>query len=184
MPKKKITDQQEVAIRELFNNGFSDTRKALDAANYSKSVKPNKVFNKPEVKAEIELRQKALARKHDIKQDAIIEELAKMTFYGLGDLIDVDKDGNAQLDFKRMTDNHRAGIKSFTQKVYTEGRDDDARQVKETKIEFVSKIAAQDALSKHLGLFNDKDDGSKDLIDALMKARKRIRIQIDDDPGE
>ena len=183
MAKKKITPKEEIAIRELFNNGFSDKRGALDKANYSRSNSPHKVFGKPAVKAEIELRQKSLARKHNIEQDQIIAELAKMTFYGLGDLIRVDDDGEAHLDFTKMTDNHRAGIKSFTTKIYMDGKGDDARKVKETKIEFVSKIAAQEALSKHLGLFEKGSEEVKGLIDALLAARKRIRIgiQIEDE---
>lgn len=175
---KKVTPQQEMAIRALFDNGFSNKRKALDEAGYSKTVKPNAVFENPKVKKEIELRQKTLARKHNIEQDHIIAELAKMTFYGLGDLIHVDKDGEARLDFSKMTDNHRAGIKSFTSRVYMEGKGKHAREVKETKIEFVSKIQAQEALSKHLGLFDRGNDNAKDLIDALMAAKKRIRIGI------
>lgn len=183
MPKKKVTDQQQVAIRELFDNGFSSKRDALDAGGYSKETRVGKVFDKPEVKAEIALQQKALARKHDIQQDAIVAELAKMLFYGVGDLIKVDAYGEASLDFTKLTANHRAGIKSFTQKIYTERKGDDSEPVKETKIEFVSKIAAQDALSKHLGFFEKDNEGAKDLIKALLAGRKRVRIavQIEDE---
>jgi len=178
--RKKLTPQQNVAISALFDNGFSDKRAAMDAANYSKDSSPSTLFSKPAVKAEIQQRQKSLARRHNVEQDDIINELVKMTFYGLGDLIKVDpKTGEAELDFKKMTDNHRAGIKSFTTKVYMEGKGPGAKEIKETKIEFVSKLQAQEALSKHLGLFEKTDHGAKDLIDALMKAKKRVRIQID-----
>lgn len=181
MTRRKLTDKETIAVQEYFDNGLNK-RKAMDKAGYSKETAPNKVFNTPAVKAEMALHQKSLARKHDIKQDDIIAELAKMTFYGVGDLIEVDSNGDASLDFTKLTDNHRAGIKSFTSKTYKEGKGKDARDVKETKIEFVSKIAAQEALSKHMGFHDKGDEGAKDLIDALVAAKKRIRIQIDDMP--
>lgn len=175
--KKKISDREDVAISALFDNGFSDKRAALDKAKYSRSNSPHKVFDKPAVKAEIALRQQSLARKHNINQDKIIEELIKIGFNGPGDLVNVDKDGGATLDFNKLTDAHRAGIKSFTTKVYQDGKGPGARTVKETKVEFVSKLAALDSLSKHLGLF-DKDGGeANDLIAALVAARKRIKIR-------
>ncbi len=182
MAKKKVTKKETMAIQALFDNGFSDKRAAMDKANYAKDTHPNKVFDRPSVKLEIAGRQKALARRHDINQDKIIEELIKVGFHGVGDLIQVDKLGNATLDFTKLTDAHRAGIKSFTTKVYTDGKGPGAKEVKETKIEFISKLTALEAISKHLGLFEKDDSGSKDLIDALLRARKRIRIQIDDDP--
>jgi len=178
MGRKKISDREEIAIRELFDNKFTSKRKALDAAGYSKENSVGKVFNKPTVKAEIEIRQKNLARKHNINQDQIVDELVKIGFSGVGDLIEVNKNGDATLDFKKLTPAHRAGIKSFTTKVYTDGKGQDAREVKETKVEFISKLSALDYLSKHLGLFEKDNDDAKGLIEALVSARKRVRIGI------
>lgn len=174
--KNNLNPMQTNAVNALFENGFKSQKAALREAKYNEGTSTTSVFGNPKVKAEIEQRRQALARKHDVKQDQIIAELKKIGFTGVGDLIKVDDEGKVSLDFTKLTDAHRAAIEQI------EVTENPITGEVKTKVKFISKLGALNDLSRHLDLFN-QDKGTSDLLDAIARGRKRVRIQIDDDPN-
>lgn len=179
--EKGISPQQLLAVDHYFACGFNK-REALLRAGYSEKTaegNPHSVFNHPFVVAEVERRQKELAKKNNVTAERIVQEFAKIGFSNLGDLVEVNPDGSAYLDMRKITPEQRAALSEFTVDEYEEGRGEGAVAVKKFKIKFHDKKGALDSLARHLGMFNDKVEvsGELSIVERLQRGRDRVRLQ-------
>lgn len=176
-PMRAVSERYLKLVNEYFDNGFNK-RAAMRACGFSeKSIEgyQHRLFNHPDVLAEIDRRRQSMTRRTDITQDRILQEYAKIAFANFGDLLEIQEDGSAVLDLAGMTDEQRAALSEFQVDEYKDGKGEDAREVKKYKVKFHDKKAALDALAKHLGMFTDKVEvsGEISLMDRILAGRKR-----------
>jgi phage terminase small subunit len=134
------------------------TRAAI-AAGYSKKTAYSagaRLLRNVEVQKLIESLTEKRAAKLDITADRVLGELAKMAFANMDDYIKTTATGDAFIDLSKLSRNHAAAIQEITVDEYTEGRGDEARQVKRTRFKLADKRGSLELLGKHLKLFTDK----------------------------
>lgn len=182
MPDKLVAHTKWELMRlkaiDWFMRGYSK-EDALLKAGYSEVVAKSdagSVFNRPEVKAEIERRQQRAMEKSQVDANWIIARLKEIAEANLGDLLVIEDDGSARFDMNKMTPSLRAALGEFTVDSYNEGRGENKKVVKKMRVKLADKLRALEMLGKHLGLFADriKLEGDADLIERLYAGRKRV----------
>jgi len=183
MPRN-LSEKHKRVVDEWFSNGFSK-RRALIAVGYSPQTAksaPKSVFNRKDVKQYIEHRKQQLeqrAAKYDVTEENITKELAKIAFSNMGDLLVVQPDGTAIIDFGLMEPEQRAAMSEYAVEQYMEGRGEKAVAVKKSKVKFHDKKGALELLGRKQGMFNDKLkiqlEGEVSLVERLQAGRNRLK---------
>ncbi|MCH7333470.1 terminase small subunit [Acinetobacter modestus] len=128
-------------------------------------------LRKPEVKKAIEIGEAEIAERTKITQDMVIKELAKIGFSNMLDYINVTEGGDPVTDFSALTRDQAAAISEITVEEYTEGRGEDARNVKRTKFKLSEKRSALVDIGKHLGMFKEHVVHSNDPENPLTNTK-------------
>lgn len=114
-----------------------------------------------------------MSKNPGVTRQRIVNELAKIAFGTMGDFIRVSPSGDGYLDLSDIGDAQKAIISEFVVDEYTEGRGDNARDVKKTRIKLSDKQAALDKLMRVLGGYRDKvaltDPDGGPLVVNIMK---------------
>ncbi len=155
--EKKLTDKESLFIQEYIID-FNATR-AAKAAGYSEhSARQIGCDNlaKPYIRSEIDQSIQKRSERTQITADAVITELARLGFSNMQDYIKVQEDGSAYMDLSKLTREQAAAISEITTEVYTEGKGEEAKDVKRTKVKISDKKGSLELLGKHLGIFPDK----------------------------
>lgn len=133
-------------------------------------------LRKPEVKKAIEIGEAEIAERTKITQDMVMKELAKIGFSNMLDYITITDGGDPVTDFTALTPDQAAAISEITVEEYTEGRGDEARNVKRTKFKLSDKRSALVDMGKHLGMFKDhlvhSNDPENPLTDTKSASKK------------
>lgn len=119
--------------------------------------------------------QEAMSRREkrtEITQDRVVNELAKIGFANLGDFITLTSAGDPLVDLSTMTRDQAAALSEVTVEDFTDGRGDDARDVRRIKVKLCDKRAALVDLGKHLGMF--RGDGGE--ADEPMPVKVEINV--------
>jgi phage terminase small subunit len=179
--KKMISDKMMAAIEAYFDNGFNK-KDALLTAGYAKTTAtnfPSKVFGREDVKAEIEARKMRRAQRHDVNQDWVISRFMKLAMSGetLAKFKKVQEDGSLGWDFTGATEEELAVVTELGVDYYTEGRGNNAREVKKFRVKHPDMQAALVALARHLGLFNDSLEVTSDVSEKIAAGRARARLR-------
>lgn len=133
-------------------------------AGYSKSTAAfigAENLKKPQIAAAVSQALEKRAQRTEITQDRVLYELARLAFSNMLDYIRVQPDGSAYTDLSQLTREQAAAIQEITVDEYTEGRGDDAREVKRTKVKLADKRGNLELIGRHLGMFNS-NLGSKE----------------------
>lgn len=157
MAEPKLTIKQKRFVEEYLID-FNATQAAI-RAGYSEDTAysiGSENLNKPEIKRMIEEKTKEFSDKAVLTKEMVVAELMKIGFSNMQDYMSITKDGDPFVDLSALTRDQAAAISEFTVDDYTEGRGDDARDVKRVKIKLSDKRAALVDLGKHLGLFTEK----------------------------
>jgi len=175
MQLPKLKPKMINAIDNWFKNG-GNALEAAREAGYSGAA----VFGREEVQAEINKRQNRLRKKTEVTEERVIAELAKVAFGGIGDMIEVNEDGSAYLDFNEMTADQRATITEFSSDSTFIGRGKGKAKVLKQRVKFASKMDALQQLSRILGMNQDKTtvklEADEAVVNALMAGRKRAAL--------
>jgi phage terminase small subunit len=107
------------------------------------------------VTAAIQQAKEARSKRVEISQDSVLNEIAKLGFANMLDYITVQPDGTAFVDLTKLTREQAAAIQEITTEEYTEGKGDDAREVRKVKLKLADKKGSLELLGKHLALFTD-----------------------------
>ena len=124
---------------------------------------------KPLSQRYLELRKAQYRRKLNLNAERVLEEFAKIAFFNMGELLEIDGDGEVRFNLQRMTDDQAAALSELSIEEYVEGRGDKARKVKRVKLRPDSKRRALDSLARHLGLFNDRIEVTGGLAEQLQE---------------
>lgn len=100
--------------------------------------------------------QEDLSRRTQITQDMVIHELAKIGFANMADYMKASDGGDPYLDFSGLTRDQAAALAEVTVEDFTDGRGENARDVKRVKFKLCDKRAALVDIGRHLGMFRDK----------------------------
>jgi phage terminase small subunit len=87
------------------------------------------------------------------------EVLERLTTLGRGNVLDfmrITKDGDPAIDFSEITRAKAEALVEVTTEDFTDGRGDDARDVKRIKFRLADKRGALDLLGKHHALFTER----------------------------
>lgn len=115
----------------------------------------SRLLSNVKVRAAVEKAQGRIATKLDITVERIAIELAKLGFSNMQDYIGITSGGDPYTDLSKLTRDQAAALQEITVEEYTEGRGEDARQVKRTRFKLADKRAALVDLGKHIGMFKD-----------------------------
>jgi len=188
--KKKLSEREETVLDHYFDNDFHKMD-AMIAAGYKKSTAKDqaaRVFNQPLMVAAIAARRKALAKKHEVSQEWVISRLKARADAGrvLAKYKKVDEDGQLYWNFRGATQDELALVQACGVEFAKIGRGKNAIDITKAKVEVVDSHAALMALSRHLGLFNDKlevSDGMT-LAERIQQGRNQAAQEATEpDPG-
>lgn len=151
-----LNPRQEVFVREYLTD-LNATRAAIAAGYKPTAAKVTgcRMLTRGNVAVAIEKQRQERLAKLGIRADRVLEELARLGFSNMLDYIQVEN-GDAYIDLSKLDRQTAAAIQELTVDEYTEGRGEQAREVKRTKFKLSDKRGSLELLGKHLGLFADR----------------------------
>lgn len=152
-----LTPKQERFVAEYLID-LNATQAAI-RAGYSVKTAPeqaSRLLMNVKVAEAVQMAMKAREQRTEITQDRVLKELAKLGFANMQDYMSVTQEGEPFADLSKLTRDQAAAITEFTVEDFTEGRGDDARDVRRVKFKLADKRAALVDIGKHLGMFKDK----------------------------
>ena len=171
--------QTEFKAVEFYMQGCGKTESMLKAG-YSKTYSEHRqthFFNREDISREVEQRRWTMKTRNNKIVDRIQDELAKIAFFNIGEVIEITEEGDVIFNYDAATMDEFAAIGEITVETYVEGRGEEAETVKRVKVKPYDKKAALDSLARIHGMFNDKlligDEGS--LEQRLQAGRQRAR---------
>lgn len=152
-----LTPKQERFVAEYLID-LNATQAAIRAGYSAKtaSSQGERLLRNVEVAKAMQAAMKAREQRTEITQDRVLKELAKLGFANMQDYMSVTQEGEPFADLSKLTRDQAAAITEFTVEDFTEGRGDDARDVRRVKFKLADKRAALVDIGKHLGMFKDK----------------------------
>lgn len=185
-PRNSTADKQRAVARAYVTNGFKKGA-AMRAAGYPEGScrgKPcARVFASPFFVAELTRLMAPAKEKAEITAEWVREHLRERGDAGrtLAKFKKVDERGQLYWDFSEATEEELAlamrVIDELSTDVYTEGRGDDAREVKKTKIKGANPDISILTSARILGMLNDKLEvtGEMSLVERLRRGRLRAK---------
>jgi phage terminase small subunit len=133
------------------------------------------------VREAIDRREVELQARLKVGAEQVLEELRKVAFFSLGDVVVIHDDGTASLVLTEADAAHLAALSEIQIEERTiKGRDGEPDTTARTiKIKAHSKLDALEKLGKNLKLFTDKMEmsGGLDIASNLSAARRRARLK-------
>lgn len=159
--RNSLTAKQRLFIAEYLvdRNAAGAARRAGYSERTARKIGQENL-TKPDIRAAIEQETAERLDQLGVRADAVLSELARMGFSNMRDYMNVTADGDAYLDLSELTREQAAAIQEVTVDDYTEGRGEDAREVKRLKVKLADKKGPLELLGKHLKLFTEKHEMS------------------------
>lgn len=176
-----LRDKHIAAIDAYMLNGYNK-KQALITAGYSQStanLRAGLVFDREDVKEEIEMRRKRLAQRYDLEEDWVIRRLMDRADSGrlLAPYKKVDENGQLYYNFKGAPEDILALVQAIGIEYSKEGRGDEAIEIRKAKVQEPDAQAALMALARHMGMLNDKlEVKGGDLSDRIQAGRDRAAL--------
>lgn len=161
------------ATQAAIRAGYSEkTAGAIGAEN----------LTKPEISAAIAAKREELAKNCAVSAERVIRELALIGFANMKDYLSITSGGDPFIDLSNLTRDQAAAIAEVTVEDFTEGRGDDARDVRRVKFKLADKKGALVDLGRHLKLFTDKVEveAGEDLASIIAARRARASTDASD----
>ncbi len=173
----RLTPKQQRFVDEYLID-LNATQAAIRAGYSKKTAAVIGAENliKPNVALAIQEAQTKLSERTEITQDAVLKELAKIGFSNMLDYIKINQDGEFITDFSALTREQAAAIGEVTVETYTEGRGDDAEEVKRVKFKLLDKRAALVDIGRHLGMFPSKHEHTGKNGEPIQTANLNINM--------
>ena len=153
----KLTPKQQRFIEEYLID-LNATQAAIRAGYSEKTAGSigHENLTKPEIQEALTLRRQVIAVATDITPEKVISELAKLGFSNMQDFIRITSSGDPMADLSNLTRDQAAALAEFTVEDFTDGRGEDARDVRRVKFKLADKRAALVDIGKHLGIFKER----------------------------
>jgi len=179
--RTSLNEQERLCIDRYFSNSFNKTE-AMTFAKYKHAEGYIKrFFERPIIADEVERRMRVLTKKANVTAEMVLDEVRKVAFTGLGDLLTVQSDGSAIVDLSDLTDDQRAALSEFKVESYLDPSEVDkegkAVVVKKYHIKFHDKLNALEKLGRYFKLFTEKVEiTDTTLEDRILRGRERARL--------
>jgi len=167
-----LTGKQERFIAEFLID-LNATQAAIRAgysADTAYSI-GSENLKKPEILNAIAEARAKIATMLEVTAERIIAEYAKLGFSNMAHYTRIHH-GDPYIDLSAVSLDQFAAIAEVTSEDYTEGRGEDSRDIKKTKIKLHDKKGALDSLARHLGMFNDKSTVDLNVTDLTPEQRE------------
>ena len=163
-----VPEDLQLTPRELLFVGYVMEGKPVSQAGELVGISPQKAnvwIDRPAISAEMRRRQQALSKRMAVNEDRILDELAKVGFASMGDMVKISPfTGDPYVDWEALTPEQRAAVaeveihydpvKERRKKDGDAASDrDEFRTAKRVKIKLHSKLGALDQMTKMLGLY-------------------------------
>lgn len=149
MALKGLSAREQRFIDEFMKDG--NATQAVVRAGYSAKTPQGavfKLFNRPRVMREIERRQALAEARSTMTKEALVERLEWIVESNMSRYMRSNADGDPVLSFKQLTREESYALTEVTVETYTEGRGEDAQQVKRVKFKRADMLKAADLLTK------------------------------------
>lgn len=161
---------------------------AAREAGYSVKTAGSQGFDllkKPEIEARITAIRTERWKALHMGPEETMAEIARVARFNLGDILHLTPDGEPYVDLSKATEDDLAALAEASIEDFTEGRGDDARDVRRVKVKAHNKIAALTLAAKAHGLLIDKAEVNVtgDFAGAMEKALRRARKGTGDGEG-
>ena len=161
MPDKHpgLTDKQQAFVEEYLID-LNATQAAIRAGYSEKTAQQigSENLSKPVIQEAIREKQQERSERTQITADKVLKELALLGFANMEDYIRVTGEGDPFIDLSDLTREQAAAISEVAVDDYTEGRGEDARDVRKVRLKFHDKRGALVDIGKHLGMFTKGND--------------------------
>ena len=166
----ELTQKQRLFVAEYLVDG--NATRAAKAAGYSEKTaqeQGSRLLSNVMVAAEIEQRTAKREQKLAITGEKVLQELALMGFARMDSYIGINESGHAYIDLSAIKQDSQlaAAIQEVTVDEYTEGKGEDAREVRRTKFKLADKRGSLELLGKHLKLWTDRHELKLDTLTEL-----------------
>jgi phage terminase small subunit len=128
-------------------------------AGYSKNganVTGSQLLANESIQEQIHAAMDKRSRKLELSADKVLREISLLAFSNMLDYIRTTNEGDAYVDLGDLDRDQAASIQEITVEEYTEGRGEDARDIKRTKFKLSDKTKNLELLARHLGIFADE----------------------------
>ena len=155
----KLTPKQRCWVEEYLID-LNATQAAIRAGYSKKTAKQIGTENlgKPVLQEAIAEAMKARSARTEITQDEVLRELALIGFADMGDYVTITDSGDVLLDLAGLPEGATKVIHEITQDEHREGKGEDARDLKKTKLKLYDKRAALVDIGRHLGMFKQQHE--------------------------
>lgn len=198
MPRKALTDQHLKFLQTYLANGGNATDAYAQAfPNCKNRVSAGslgaRMLKRPQIASRLAQMRAATERKADTLVDRaishhiatkgrIMDEQARMGLSNMRDFVRIQDDGSPVLDFGKLSEDQWAAVKSITVEEFTDGKGDDARQVRKVRFELYDKSKSLMDLARLKGLVVDKKQITvqrlEDLSDEQLQQLYRDAVDI------
>ena len=146
-----LSFQQEQFALEYLANGRNAKQAALYAGYASPEVTGHRLCKNVKVASFIRDRRDEQLRLQHLTKDRVLEEIAVVAGFDLGEVMSVDADGNPYLDMRKATSAHTRALQSFeTEHVSLTGTG--RGRLSKVKIKAHDKLKALGMLADHFGI--------------------------------
>ena len=200
--QQPLTEQEAEFVRHYLADPLHSATAAAKAAGYKASnarVLGPRLLKQPRIQRAIAGVEGAAEFRANVRLavtlDAVIDELAKIAFSNILDYVRITSEGDPYIDLSKITRDQGAAIVETTVEDYTEGRGEDARNVRRVKIKLADKKSALIDLGRHLGGFRppaqakpgEGDNAALSMLEAFFTlvrdTRSRSAIPIAEQPA-
>lgn len=151
-----LTELQEAFVRELLLSPNNATRAYLRAGGQSTAnpmTAAHVLRHNPNVVAHLLHRRAQLQAKNEDLRQLILDKCTAIIQASHDRFQRVQADGSCYTDLSDLSPQDWAAVQQIDVEEYTEGRGEDAREIKRIKVKLHDPMAAMDKAAKILGLF-------------------------------
>jgi phage terminase small subunit len=151
------------------------TGMTADAAYQEAGYKPNRhnagrLKTNEHIKARVGELVAASAERTGVTLDRVLREYECIAFNGMSKFLRISSDGDPIIDLSQCSPEDLDLLAETTLEDFTEGRGEDARDIRRVKIKMLDRLKALEALGKHLGMANmAKTEVTDRLAQALIE---------------
>ncbi len=155
-------EPRELAFVVAYCDSFKIQRAAIEAGFPPKGahVQANRLLKRDTIQSALREEMDDRLRDTRVNVDRVLHEIAIMAFADIGDYLRFDADGNFHHDFSGLPRGATRAIQEITIDTYMEGKGENAREVKKTKLRLYPKTQALEMLGKYLKMFVERHEHS------------------------
>lgn len=189
-PNRSTAIREEMFVKNWFALSFNAKQAAIAIGHPEKSAAQmaTEYLIRPSVQALVVKEQERLILKHDVSIDNLVLILRDTAKSNMKDYMRDNGDGTVSFDFTNVTREQWSAIAEITVDEYTEGRGENQREIKRTRLKLHNKNDSIDKLLRIFGAYvgkeapvtqdnrtqivNNVNLNTKDAADAFMQMRK------------